>query len=422
MTGRQLQIGEVIALPRPGHGRAEDLHAAEPVRAERPWLAAEPAPPVNVVPFRRSRDTARSTAPEVALPAGEHAPPAAELTLDRARLLAFAAISLAVHAGLFIAFWREPDPLASIGMEVISLEIVVGADAPAGVATAPRENETQVPAAPTDPQPTEAVREAEQKATDQPQEVPVAKFDAAPEETTQLERQPDEAQPNDNETAAKPEPQSEPKPSVVMVESPKPDRATATPRQTPPDSMDVTLVPQQQQQQQQQQKRVEPKPAQQQKPAPKQVQQKPAPKAQPKQQIAARPAETKAAEPSRTAAPTRDRASERARASAPSAPANNIGLGRSDATSNYRGLVAAHLSRYKQYPADARASGKTGTAAVTFTIGGGGGVTSVALARSSGVPSIDQEVVSMVRRASPFPPPPGGRPQSFTVPVGFAIR
>lgn len=161
---------------------------------------------------------------------------------------------------------------------------------------------------------------------------------------------------------------------------------------------------------------------QQQKPPPKQVQQKPAPKAEPKQRVAARPAETKAAEPSRTAAPTRDRSSERARASAPSAVSNNIGLGRSDNASNYRGIVAAHLARYKQYPADARASGKTGTAAVTFTVGGSGGVTSVALARSSGVPSIDQEVVSMVRRASPFPPPPGGRPQSFTVPVGFAIR
>ncbi len=425
MTGRQVQIGEVIALPRPGHGRPDDLQGATvPVRAERRWLAPEPALSetsadlVNVVPFRRPRDAARGTAPEVVLPGGEQAAPLARLARDRTRLLAFAAISLAVHAGLLAVFWREPDPFASIGVQVISLEIVVGANAPAGVATTPGENETQAPAAPTDPQPTEAARESEQKATEQPQEVPVAKLDAAPEEATQLERQPDEPQPNDNETAAKPEPQSEPKPSVAMVESPKPDQATATPRQTPPDSMDVTLVPQPEQKQP---TPVVPKPVQQ-RPAPKQAQAKPAPKAEPKQRIAARPTEAKAAEPSRIAAPTRDRASERARASAPAAPANNLGIGRSDTTSHYRGLVAAHLSRYKQYPADARASGKTGTAAVTFTIGGGGGVTSVGLARSSGVPSIDQEVVSMVRRASPFPPPPGGRPQSFTVPVGFAIR
>ena len=164
MTAKKVQIGEVIALPRPGHGRADDLQGATvPVRAERPWLAPDPALSEtsadlgNVIPFRRPRDAARSTAPEIALPSEERASPLARLTRERMRLLAFAAISLAVHAGLFVAFWREPDPLASIGVEVISLEIVVGADAPAGVATKPAENETQAPAAPADPEQTEAV-------------------------------------------------------------------------------------------------------------------------------------------------------------------------------------------------------------------------------------------------------------------------
>jgi colicin import membrane protein len=289
-------------------------------------------------------------------------------------------------------------------------------------AVAPGENETQAAAAPTDPQPTEQAREAEQKATAQPQEVPVAKQEAAPEETTQLERQADEPQPADNQSAAKAEPQAEPKPAVAMVESPQADQSTATPRQTPPDTVDVTLLPQPDEKpvKPAETKPVEHKPAvvQQHKPAPKPVQRK----VEPKQRAAAKPAETKAAEPSRIAAPTRERASNRARASTPSSPANNIGVGRSDNSTNYRGLVAAHLSRYKQYPADARASGRTGTAAVTFTITGGGGVASVSLARSSGVPSIDREVVAMVRRASPFPPPPGGRPQSFTVPVGFRLN
>jgi protein TonB len=245
------------------------------------------------------------------------------------------------------------------------------------------------------------VREAEQKATEQPQDVPVARQEAAPEERTPLETQADA-------------PPSDPKPAIAMVETPTPDQATAPPRQTPPDSMDVTLLPQPEQ------KAVKPAEAKpvQQKPAPKQVQ----PKPEPKQRIAAKPAETKATEPTRTAAPTRDRASEQARASTPSNPANNIGVGRSDYDTNYRGLVAAHLARYKQYPADARSRGDRGTAAVTFSIGGGGGVTSVGLARSSGVASIDQEVVAMVRRASPFPAPPGGRPQRFTVPVSFHLN
>jgi TonB family protein len=49
-------------------------------------------------------------------------------------------------------------------------------------------------------------------------------------------------------------------------------------------------------------------------------------------------------------------------------------------------------------------------------------VTSSRLARSSGVPSLDHEVTAMVRRASPFPPPPDGRPVSFTVPINFQVR
>ena len=99
-----------------------------------------------------------------------------------------------------------------------------------------------------------------------------------------------------------------------------------------------------------------------------------------------------------------------------------MGVGRSNNDTNYPGLVSAHLRRHQQYPADARSRGETGTASVTFGIGGSGSVTSVQLARSSGVGSIDQEVQAMVRRASPFPAPPGGRAQSFTIPVNFRLN
>lgn len=109
-------------------------------------------------------------------------------------------------------------------------------------------------------------------------------------------------------------------------------------------------------------------------------------------------------------------------ASTPSVASNSIGLGRSDASTNYRGIVSAHLARYKQFPADARARGDQGTASVTFSLDGGGRVTSVRLARASGVASIDQETQAMVRRASPFPAPPDGRGASFTVPVSFYLR
>ena len=113
----------------------------------------------------------------------------------------------------------------------------------------------------------------------------------------------------------------------------------------------------------------------------------------------------------------------RARSAAlPSAAASGVGRGRSDADTNYRGLVAAHLARHKQFPADARGRGEQGSALVMFSLDGGGAVSSVRLMRGSGVASIDAETQAMVRRASPFPAPPSGRPMTFTVPVRFYLQ
>src|SRR5205085_11106148 len=109
---------------------------------------------------------------------------------DRIPLLAFAALSLMVHAGPLLALSREPPPLASIGEQVISLEIVVGATAPAGVAQAPGEQEVQAAAAPEpqqpetppEPQQPQPPQEPEEKATEQPQDVQVAPKENAPEQ------------------------------------------------------------------------------------------------------------------------------------------------------------------------------------------------------------------------------------------------
>lgn len=114
------------------------------------------------------------------------------------------------------------------------------------------------------------------------------------------------------------------------------------------------------------------------------------------------------------------------RRAAPSARAqasSGIGLGGSSrANPNYYGEVAAHLARYKRFPDDARGKGDQGSALVRFSLNGRGEVTSVKLTRSSGSAPLDREAQAMVFRASPFPPPPDGRPQSFAVPVSFSIR
>jgi len=377
---READIGELIALRRSEQPRSGDAGAAPVVRLRSGNTPASAAIDLhNVVPFVRSR-VAEAPAPEVMLPAQAARLPVASPARERLRLAAFAALSLAVHAGLFVAFWREPEPLASIGLEVISVELVIGATAPAGVAQAPSEQDAQAAAPPADPQPVEPEQKAEQQATEQPQTVQVAPAEKAPE--------------------PEPEP-AEPKPSVAMVESPQPDMATATPHETPPGASELSLLPQ---------------------PAEKPAEPKPEPK--PAQAAPPKPVKNAALAPERRriAAPTSDSPAKQAKVSAPSTAANNVGVGRSDNNSNYVGIVSAHLRRYQQYPSDARSRGDQGTATVTFGLDGVGRVTSVNLARASGISSIDGEVTAMVRRASPFPAPPSGRGMSFTVPVSFRLN
>lgn len=85
----------------------------------------------------------------------------------------------------------------------------------------------------------------------------------------------------------------------------------------------------------------------------------------------------------------------------------------------WQSRLMAHLERRKRYPPDARERGERGTAYVRFSIDGSGNVLSARLARSSGYSGLDQEVVSMVHRASPVPPPPPGASRTITVPVRF---
>lgn len=373
MSGVVKPQGELIAWPR------VDVRA-DPCAASIDLSGADLH---NVVPFLRPRDAHH--APQVVLPADAARPAAPRLVRERAQLAAFVMLSLAVHAGLFTLFWREPDPLASIGVEAISVEIVIGANAPAGAAQTPGEQELQEAAKATDPQPTEPQREAEEKATEQPQNVQVARAETAPEQTTMLERQADEAQPEDSKVA----PREELKPSVAMVQSPTAEMPTAAPRETLPDTMEMSLLPQPEQ------KPVEKKP-------------------EPVKNAAPAP------ERRRIEAPTKEHAAKQAKAT-PAAPANNVGVGRSDPDSNYKGLVSAHLRRYQQSPSGAR-SGEEGAPTVTFSLDGGGRVTSVRLVRGSGIASFDAEAQAMVRRASPFPAAPSGRPHDFTQTIRFRVN
>ncbi|MDB5557686.1 MAG: TonB-like protein, partial [Enterovirga sp.] len=85
---------------------------------------------------------------------------------------------------------------------------------------------------------------------------------------------------------------------------------------------------------------------------------------------------------------------------------------------SWQGAIVAALNRAK------RPQAETGVASVRFSVDRGGRVTSASLAGSTGVGSLDQEAVALVRRASLPPAPaevPGGS-FTFTVPVRFTSR
>jgi protein TonB len=109
--------------------------------------------------------------------------------------------------------------------------------------------------------------------------------------------------------------------------------------------------------------------------------------------------------------------------STPSPPtANSVGRGRMTGDVNYQGLVAARLARFKKYPPEARQRHEQGNAVVSFSIDPNGRVASVRVVRGTGFAALDQEVRSMVERASPFPPPPRGAAMGFSAPVSFHLN
>jgi protein TonB len=80
------------------------------------------------------------------------------------------------------------------------------------------------------------------------------------------------------------------------------------------------------------------------------------------------------------------------------------------AASTYPGEVMRHLARVPRPRADSR-----GAALVRFSIGAGGRLASLGLARSSGSARLDRAALTVVQRAEPFPAPPSGAQTSFSI-------
>ena len=87
----------------------------------------------------------------------------------------------------------------------------------------------------------------------------------------------------------------------------------------------------------------------------------------------------------------------------------------------YNALVFGHMQRFKRYPASAH--GASGTVVVRFELNRKGEVIESAVTKSSGNFALDQEALTLFKRANPFPPFPNPKPgdqDSFIAPVNFS--
>lgn len=97
----------------------------------------------------------------------------------------------------------------------------------------------------------------------------------------------------------------------------------------------------------------------------------------------------------------------------------------SAAVANYPGKVQSRIRRSVKVPSEYKRMSASMSVRIRLSIGSTGGISGLSVARSSGIPELDQAVVEGVRRAAPFPPLPAewGKPVwSFTQEVQVTGR
>src|SRR5215207_1427311 len=106
----------------------------------------------NVVPFARRGEVSAGTAPEISVKPADR--PLGLSVPRRARLAALIVCSAAAHAAFYLPFAREPEPMASLGEMVISAEIVIGTNTPAGPVAEQGQAQASAPEPAKPPEPT----------------------------------------------------------------------------------------------------------------------------------------------------------------------------------------------------------------------------------------------------------------------------
>jgi len=96
-----------------------------------------------------------------------------------------------------------------------------------------------------------------------------------------------------------------------------------------------------------------------------------------------------------------------------------------EAMFRYQDMVKQKIESYRRYPNWAKKQGFEGTVYLTFVIMPDGQARNVKIVHSSGFNILDQETVSTIKRASPFPPVPQDVNAHFVqmeVSVVFTLR
>jgi len=80
------------------------------------------------------------------------------------------------------------------------------------------------------------------------------------------------------------------------------------------------------------------------------------------------------------------------------------------------------LSKSKRYPERARRRGVSGDGIIRLKLNKDGAISRLELAKSTDSDILDEELINLVKRASPLPPLPDGGRTDFLIPVRFSLR
>ena len=254
------------------------------------------------------------------------------------------------------------------------------------------------------PNPTKPENPAEQ-----PQRQEAAKPEPAKPEAVKPE--PEKSEPEKTE-AAKSEPPKEPDQQQQAALAPQPPpppqpslEKALPPVEAPPPPVTSREVPR---------PAAPPPPPPPPKPAP---QPQPAPRAQaPQQQLPSSPLSH--LPPQRTPAE-----SQQAARPAPSPLTNPASIyGQRKAQEDYLWGVVRKISQHRYYPKSSRENSEEGLVVARITVARDGRLLDVAVARSSGYPTLDNALIEVIRQAAPYPPLPNDMPgdrHTFLLPLNY---